>query len=92
MSAAGTYRGTPKGRAQSGLDSPSNIPIPRPKLETSQSEASTSFSASRAKQSKRDEVWEEITVSRLQLLTQCIGNQEQAGEGLCEEANPGSTK
>jgi hypothetical protein len=30
--------------------------IPRPKLETVQSEASTSHSAVRAKQSKRDEV------------------------------------
>ncbi len=57
MSAAGTFRGTPKGKPQTAgfSDSPSNIP--RPKLESAPSEASTSFSASRAKQSKRDEVW-----------------------------------
>ena len=55
MSAAGTYRGTPKGKPQTGFsDSPSNIP--RPKLEGTQSEAGSSFSASRAKQTKRDEV------------------------------------
>lgn len=58
MSATGTYRGTPKGRAQSHLstESPSNIPIPRPKLENMPSEAGSSYSASRSKQSKRDEV------------------------------------
>lgn len=58
MSATGTYRNTPKGKPQTGYsDSPSNIPIPRPKFEGSgPSEASTSQSASRAKQSKRDEV------------------------------------
>ncbi|KAK5173160.1 uncharacterized protein LTR77_003282 [Saxophila tyrrhenica] len=59
MSATGTYRGTPKGRAQSNFatDSPSNIPVPgpRPKLESMPSEAQSSYSASRTKQSKRDE-------------------------------------
>ena len=63
MSAAsGTYRGTPKGRSQLPFaDSPSAIP--RPKLETiastsAQSEMSgtSTMSASRQKQSKRDEV------------------------------------
>ncbi|KAK4983442.1 hypothetical protein LTR50_007217 [Elasticomyces elasticus] len=61
MSAAGgTYRGTPKGKAPNPFD---NTPtgIPRPKLEAHQSstaisDAGTSaLSASRAKQSKRDE-------------------------------------
>jgi hypothetical protein len=60
MSAAGTYRGTPKGRAgnsyNAAADSPSNIPVPRPKLESAPSEAGSSYSASRSKQSKRDEV------------------------------------
>ena len=59
MSSTGTFRGTPKGRPQSVYsESPSvaNSNIPRPKLETVQSEASTSHSAVRAKQSKRDEV------------------------------------
>ena len=61
----GTYRGTPnrgQGRAQVPIfeNSPSNIP--RPKLESQigsavQSETATStLSASRQKQSKRDEV------------------------------------
>ena len=66
MSAAGgTYRGTPKGGHGRGQvpvfeNSPSNIP--RPKLESQassalQSDAGTStMSASRQKQSKRDEV------------------------------------
>ena len=60
MSSTGTFRGTPKNRPQSVYsESPSvaNSNIPRPKLETVQSEASTSHSAVRAKQSKRDEVW-----------------------------------
>ena len=60
MSSTGTFRGTPKGRPQSVYsESPSvaNSNIPRPKLESVQSEASTSHSAVRAKQSKRDEVW-----------------------------------
>ena len=58
MSSTGTFRGTPKGRPQSVYsESPSVASgIPRPKLETVQSEASTSHSAVRAKQSKRDEV------------------------------------
>ncbi|KAK3718750.1 hypothetical protein LTR37_004969 [Vermiconidia calcicola] len=57
MSATGTYRGTPKGRAQSGLaDSPaSNIPRARPKLESTQSESAASFSASRTGRSGKDE-------------------------------------
>lgn len=58
MSTTGTFRGTPKtGRGQPAFsDSPSNIPIPRPKLESTVSDAGSSFSSSRAKQSKRDEV------------------------------------
>ena len=68
MSAAsGTYRGTPgrgQGRGQlPGFEnSPSAIPVPRPKLETQPSsnmpsETGTStMSVSRQKQSKRDEV------------------------------------
>ncbi|KAI7574739.1 hypothetical protein KC343_g22962, partial [Hortaea werneckii] len=59
MSSTGTMRGTPK-RPQSNLssqfnDSPSNIP--RPKLESAISESGghSTLSASRAKQSKRDE-------------------------------------
>ncbi|KAK0362491.1 hypothetical protein LTR91_022334 [Friedmanniomyces endolithicus] len=57
MSSTGTFKGTPKsGRAQPAFsDSPSNIPVPRPKLESAPSEAGSSYSASRAKQSKRDE-------------------------------------
>nr|POE64846.1 meiotically up-regulated gene 70 protein [Quercus suber] len=56
MSTTGTFRGTPK-RAQSAFsDSPSNIPQPRPKAsESNNSESAASLSASRAKQSKRDE-------------------------------------
>ncbi|WPH00522.1 Hypothetical protein R9X50_00335100 [Acrodontium crateriforme] len=55
MSTTGTFRGTPKGRPPppTFADSPSGIP--RPKLEQAPSEASSSYSASRAKQSKRDE-------------------------------------
>ncbi|KAI4732370.1 CBS-domain-containing protein [Aureobasidium sp. EXF-12298] len=61
MSTTGTYRGTPKDKPKGqnpfqALESPSGIP--RPKLEsvvsTAQSDMST-LSASRAKQSKRDE-------------------------------------
>ncbi|KAK5130818.1 hypothetical protein LTR08_001652 [Meristemomyces frigidus] len=57
MSTTGTYRGTPKtGRPQPAFsDSPSNIPLPRPKLESTVSDAGSSFTSSRAKQSKRDE-------------------------------------
>ena len=56
MSATGTYRGTPKARGQVPFaNSPSNIP--RPTLDTNASDAGTStLSASRQKQSKRDEV------------------------------------
>ncbi|USW59370.1 Putative PB1 domain, CBS domain-containing protein [Septoria linicola] len=59
MSTASGARGTPKGGG--GRSQPSYIEggtlsgIPRPKLESTPSEATTSFSASRAKQSKRDE-------------------------------------
>ena len=61
MSAAGgTFRGTPKGRPQASTNysesSPSNIPIPRPKLDSQPSETASTFSASRAKQTRRDEV------------------------------------
>ena len=62
MSAAGTYRGTPKDKTKAqnpfqALESPSGIP--RPKLESVASNAPSdmsTLSASRAKQSKRDEV------------------------------------
>lgn len=56
MSATGTYRGTPKARGQVPFtNSPSHIP--RPALETNASDAGTStLSASRQKQTKRDEV------------------------------------
>lgn len=65
MSHTGTLRGTPKARANAGqtgtfTNSPSHIP--RPALETQQSQVSASdagtstLSASRQKQSKRDEV------------------------------------
>ncbi|KAH0283670.1 ribosomal protein subunit S4 [Aureobasidium namibiae CBS 147.97] len=61
MSAAGTYRGTPKDKTKAqnpfqALESPSGIP--RPKLESVASNAPSdmsTLSASRAKQSKRDE-------------------------------------
>ncbi|KAF2150013.1 CBS-domain-containing protein [Myriangium duriaei CBS 260.36] len=57
MSATGGYRGTPKGRPQSNVFSDSPSAIPRPKLETaaSSSDATSTMSASRQKQSKRDE-------------------------------------
>ena len=51
MSSAGTYRSTPKGKS-GYADSPSNIPRPG----NAREESSSSLSASRAKQSKRDEV------------------------------------
>ncbi|KAK4497076.1 hypothetical protein PRZ48_011525 [Zasmidium cellare] len=54
MSSAGTQRGTPKSaRPQSVYSEASGIP--RPKLESTVSDAHTSLSASRAKTSKRDE-------------------------------------
>lgn len=69
MSSGGTYRGTvTPGRGQGRgtipqFNSPSTSGIPRPALEHSQSSATThsdaggsSMSASRAKQSKKDEV------------------------------------
>ncbi|KAF2459466.1 CBS and PB1 domain-containing protein [Lineolata rhizophorae] len=60
MSATGTYRGTPKGRGGQGTYSNSPSNIPRPALDHHhQSQVSTdagsSLSASRQKQSKRDE-------------------------------------
>ena len=62
MSASGTYRNTPKGRPQGSFtDSPSGIP--KPKLESHPSETTSSLSASRAKQSKRDEVIAELCTS-----------------------------
>lgn len=55
-----TYRGTPtrnQGRAPAPFgNSPGGSSIPRPVLETTQAETSSSLSASRQKQSKRDEV------------------------------------
>ncbi|KAL1301644.1 hypothetical protein AAFC00_005867 [Neodothiora populina] len=58
MSATGTYRGTPKSRGQIPFHQDSPSAIPRPKYESSASAASdamSTLSASRAKQSKRDE-------------------------------------
>ncbi|OCK82438.1 CBS-domain-containing protein [Lepidopterella palustris CBS 459.81] len=57
MSATGTFRGTPKSRGQVPFaNSPSGIPRPALDSHTSQSDAGTStLSASRAKQTKRDE-------------------------------------
>ncbi|KAK3619889.1 hypothetical protein LTR22_025816 [Elasticomyces elasticus] len=71
MSSTGTFRGTPKsGRAQpafsDNMNSPSNIPVPRPKLETAPSDAGSAYSASRAKQSKRDEVRVEAIRNKLE--------------------------
>jgi len=62
MSAAGTFRGTPRGGRPQPVSSYTDSPsaIPRPKLETAQSTASdaglSNLTASRQKQSKRDEV------------------------------------
>ena len=67
MSHTGTMRGNPKNRNQPAraqfVDTPSGIPsgIPRPALETHAShvhisDTASTLSASRAKQSKRDEV------------------------------------
>ncbi|KAI9694301.1 MAG: hypothetical protein M1820_009060 [Bogoriella megaspora] len=59
MSAAGTMRGTPKNRSQQPPFQNSPSSIPRPALEghnsTAPSEAGSSISASRQKQTKRDE-------------------------------------
>ncbi|KAF2399957.1 CBS and PB1 domain protein [Trichodelitschia bisporula] len=63
MSATGTYRGTPKGRGQIPFDgSPSHIPRPSHETHRTQSSATpvsevgtSAVSASRQKQSKRDE-------------------------------------
>ncbi|KAK5697803.1 hypothetical protein LTR17_023805 [Elasticomyces elasticus] len=71
MSSTGTFRGTPKsGRAQpafsDNMSSPSNIPVPRPKLESAPSDAGSAYSASRAKQSKRDEVRVEAIRNKLE--------------------------
>jgi len=57
MSAAGTMRGTPKGAPSKLPTYQSNSAIPRPTFESVQSDAGASaLSASRQKQSKRDEV------------------------------------
>jgi hypothetical protein len=70
--APGTMRGTPTNRSRGNLpnfNSPSSIPVPRPPFETHassavQSEAGGStMSASRQKQSKRDEVGSYIPLS-----------------------------
>lgn len=58
MSAAGSIR-TPKNQRPPGPYSEASN-IPRPKLESTVSDATTSLSASRAKQSKRDEVCREL--------------------------------
>lgn len=58
MSTTGTQRGTPKSNHRpnaASVFSDSQSGIPRPKLESTVSDAHTSLSASRAKQSKRDE-------------------------------------
>lgn len=71
MSATGTLRGTPKGGRPHSIvsDSPSNIP--RPKLESVVSDTPSSYSASRAKTSKRDEVKRPI---RFRLLNRRDGS------------------
>jgi hypothetical protein len=57
MSTTGTQRGTPKSsRPASAFTEASSSHIPRPKLDSMASDANATFSASRAKQSKRDEV------------------------------------
>ncbi|KAF1810630.1 CBS-domain-containing protein [Eremomyces bilateralis CBS 781.70] len=60
MSATGTFRGTPKARGQVPFaNSPSNIPRPAPETQSSYGGGSdlgtSTLSASRAKQSKKDE-------------------------------------
>ena len=89
--ASGTYRGTPgrghgRGQLPGFENSPSAIPVPRPKLETQPSsnmpsEAGTStMSASRQKQSKRDEVClENYGVGNCVLISRCIGNTKENG-------------
>ncbi|CAD0013358.1 unnamed protein product [Aureobasidium pullulans] len=70
MSATGTYRGTPKDKPRGhnpfqALESPSGIP--RPKLESAVSNAPSdmsTLSASRAKQSKRDEIETDLNKKR----------------------------
>ncbi|PPJ57753.1 hypothetical protein CBER1_00210 [Cercospora berteroae] len=54
MSTASGARGTPKGHSKN-YEHGTLSGIPRPKLESAPSEATSTFSASRAKQSKRDE-------------------------------------
>ena len=62
MSTMSGQRGTPKGKSEYAQGSGGTISgIPRPKLESTVSDAQTSLSASRAKTSKRDEVWASIT-------------------------------
>lgn len=93
MSSTGTFRGTPKGRPQSVFsEAPSSASnIPRPKLESQQSEASTSQSAIRAKQSKRDEV--RTAVERCKIIavgtsvdTAFVGSPNQARKRSQQEA------
>ncbi|EME40262.1 hypothetical protein DOTSEDRAFT_74911 [Dothistroma septosporum NZE10] len=56
MSTMSGQRGTPKGKSEYAQGSGGTLSgIPRPKLESTVSDANTSLSASRAKQSKRDE-------------------------------------
>jgi hypothetical protein len=61
--AGGTQRGTPKNaRPQMSFTEGGPSSIPRPKLESMVSDANTSLSASRAKQSKRDDVGNTLVV------------------------------
>ncbi|KAJ8605068.1 hypothetical protein MRB53_041541 [Persea americana] len=66
MSTTGTQRGTPKtARPQSVFSEAGSSSIPRPKLESSTvSDATSSYSASRAKQSRRDEVGDPIKIEK----------------------------
>lgn len=56
---SGTMRGTPNRQGRGNIpfqNSPVNSAIPRPVLDSQPSETSSSVSASRQKQTKRDEV------------------------------------
>lgn len=66
---SGTMRGTPgrnqgRGNVPFAANSPSNSNIPRPVLDPQPNEAASSVSASRQKQSKRDEVRETLCLPR----------------------------
>ena len=64
MSTMSGQRGTPKGKSEYAQASGGTLSgIPRPKLESTISDANTSLSASRAKQSKRDEVGIAIAIT-----------------------------